>query len=260
MPRFTALKDIRDRILYEDNSVVVVNKPAGIAVQSASTDEPDVESLLKNYYKGGYVGVVHRLDQPVEGLVVFARTAACAGELGRQVQDGRMQKRYFAAVYRAASSPGISAEAAAKQIDHFETGREYVLTDYLLRNGRENRSYVVDSQTPGAKRAVLSLQAVQAETDRAVLWICLQTGRHHQIRVQLSQAGWPLSGDLKYGAVRNQGGRSGLGLCAAGLSFIHPSDRRRMQFQIRPEGSAFEWADQDIMRLFAEAVSLGTGV
>ncbi len=232
--------DIRDLILYEDKDIVVVNKPAGLAVQSADATQMDLESLLKNYCHSSYIGIVHRLDQPVEGLLVCARTRAAAGSLGKQLQSGECRKYYFAAVCRLPYDENLRM-TGQEWLCCLEEGRDYRLEDSLIRDGRKNMSFVVPPDTPGAKTARLSFRVIVSEPDRAVLKVWLHTGRHHQIRVQLSHAGWPLSGDRKYGG-EETAVSDGLGLCAAGLSFLHPGNRRKMEFRILPKNPCFEWA------------------
>ena len=172
------------RILFEDEQIIVCEKPAGVAVQTKRLGQADMESLLKNRRAGKgeppYIGVVHRLDQPVCGVMVFAKTKESAAALGRQIASGKADKFYYAV------TDGVP-EAGKGQ-----------LTDYLLRDGRTNTSAVVESSTPGAKRAELSYEILEQKNGRAVLRIHLGTGRHHQIRAQLAHAGMPIVGDRKY--------------------------------------------------------------
>ena len=198
-------------IIYEDKAVIVVYKEAGLAVESRRVGEMDLESLLlaELARRSGQEGrpplyMVHRLDQPVEGLVVFARTKAAAASLSAQVQDGRMSK-----IYRAVVSGQIPADSGT-------------LTDYLVREKTGNRSRVARPGEPGAKKAVLDYRKLDDQT----LEINLHTGRHHQIRVQLSHAGMPIRGDVKYGGPPAEK----LGLTAWSLSFIHPVTGKRMNF------------------------------
>ena len=234
-------RDIAQRIVYEDEDVIVIHKPAGLAVQSACVGQMDLESLLRIHFDGGYAGIVHRLDQPVEGLLVAARNQSAAGALGRQLQDGRMEKEYLAVVVR--------NEEMTKQPLRLEKGTRYRLEDYLLRDGRTNRSRVVEKGTAGAKRAALSFTVREVSGEdgirKALIRIRLETGRHHQIRVQLAKAGWPLAGDRKYGPVseaRLSSEGSSLGLCAFALSFSHPRSGEKMCFRVLPEGGSFLWA------------------
>ncbi len=206
-------------ILYEDDAILVCRKPAGVAVQTARLGEADMESLLKNYRaeKGEepWIGVVHRLDQPVEGVMVFAKTKEAAASLGHQMRERLAEKDYYAV------TDGIPAQ------------KKGMLEDYLLRDGRTNLSSVVAKTTPGAKRAALSYEVIKEGNGRAVLRIRLQTGRHHQIRVQLAHAGMPIAGDRKYQFREHvaPSGR-GLSLCACRLVFRHPADKRKLEFEI----------------------------
>lgn len=190
------IKDIRDYILYEDREILVCHKPAGIAVQNARVGSMDMESLLKNYIaqknpgKMPYLGIIHRLDQPVEGVLVFALNGKAAAELNRQMTSGGIEK-----IYLAVTAGHITQEKA-------------VLEDWLKKDNRTNSSAVVPAGTAGAKKAVLSYEVIeQKETGnktggeavregqeaepteiRSLLRIHLDTGRHHQIRVQMAHA------------------------------------------------------------------------
>lgn len=220
---------IEENILYEDKEILVCRKPAGMPVQAAGIGTMDMESALKNYLaqkipgKVPYLGIVHRLDQPVEGILVFAKTPGAAGSLSKQIMAGGAGKYYLAVVE---GKPERS---------------EGTLTDYLKKNGRANMSQAVPENTPGAKKAVLHYRILdQKEINgkvRTLLRIRLETGRHHQIRVQLSHAGYPLLGDRKY----NPSGEKGksLGLCSCGLEFKHPKTGRLMKFETEPQGTAF---------------------
>lgn len=260
----------RTRILYEDDDMIVCHKAAGIATQTARVGQADMVSEVTNYLaskarSGGekslYVGVVHRLDQPVEGVLVFARNQRAAAELSRQITENRMEKYYYAVV----------------------CGQEFVqsgrLTDYLLKDGKTNTSRIVPPEVKGAKKAVLDYEilaekelsrpsdqrektllendsseqgtfginlAFAADTRRlALVRIRLHTGRHHQIRVQMSHAGMSLLGDHKYAdaqtvRISEQMHVKEIALCAYRLVLQHPGTRERMQFQIRPEGKSFQ--------------------
>ena len=201
------------RILFEDEQIIVCEKPAGVAVQTKRLGQADMESLLKNRRAGE--GVVHRLDQPVSGVMVFAKTKEAAAALGRQIASGLADKFYYAV------TDGVP-EAGKGQF-----------TDYLLRDGRTNTSAVVESSTPGAKRAELSYEVLEQKNGRAVLRIHLGTGRHHQIRVQLAHAGMPIVGDRKYNFKENMK-LSGepLCLCSYKIGFRHPKTRRNLAFEI----------------------------
>ena len=253
---------MKTKILAEDSQILVCLKPAGLAVQSARPGEADMVSELKNYLaasrkaenaSGGgsgvpYLGLVHRLDQPVSGILVFAKTPKAAAGLSRQASgagDGNlsggrkengaekekgMEKEYRALVY---VEEGISLP---------EAGTERELTDWLKKEPGQNFSRVVSAGTPGAKRAGLSFRVAETgnvpESRCSCLAIRLHTGRHHQIRVQLAHAGLPLLGDARYGSVRSREYSARLGvrsicLCACRLSFFHPATGKRMEFETR---------------------------
>lgn len=213
-------------ILYEDSELLIVHKPAGLATQTARLGQADLVSELKNYRssKGepAYIGVVNRLDQPVEGLIAFAKTQSAAGALGKQLQDGTLKKSYLALV---AGEPGENAGGK--------------LTDYLLKDSRAGISRVVEKNTCGAKKAELSWRCVKAFTGSgfALAEVWLYTGRHHQIRVQLANAGMPLLGDVKYGSAASGvlSGRLGVttvALCAYHMELLHPKTGKRLEYTI----------------------------
>lgn len=236
--RLSVAKDI----IYEDKDIIVCHKKPGIAVQTARPGEPDMESALKNYLKSPYVGIVHRLDQPVEGLLVFAKTQAAAAQLSRQNQGSAMSKKYYAAVLLKGKTLTIPEE---EESNEKKKGQEYILVDFLVKNGKDNTSVIANEKTKEAKRAELTYKIVEiSEAGTALIHVALTTGRHHQIRVQLSNAGMPLLGDGKYG---NEASRklsrenhiSHIALCAYSLAFFHPATNRRMEFAINPAGEAF---------------------
>ena len=220
---------IEENILYEDKEILVCRKASGMPVQAAGIGTMDMESALKNYLaqknpgKLPYLAVIHRLDQPVEGVLVFAKTSQAAGSLSRQIMAGDAGKYYLAV---AEGKPELS---------------EGTLTDYLKKNGRANMSQAVSADTPGAKKAILHYKMLdQKEINgkiRTLLKIRLETGRHHQIRVQLSHAGMPLLGDRKYNPTGMRG--TSLGLCSCRLEFKHPKTGKQMRFETEPQGSAF---------------------
>ena len=229
---------IEENILYEDKEILVCRKTAGMPVQAAKIGTMDMESALKNYLvkktpgKIPYLGVVHRLDQPVEGILVFGKTPEAAKSLSAQITAGKMEKIYLSVTY------GKQAEAGKK---------EKVLEDYLKKDGKSNTSSVVNAHTPGAKKARLSYEVLGEAVDaisgkkKWLLRIHLDTGRHHQIRVQMAHAGMPLAGDRKYGAGTNVTiGAGSLALCAASLTFFHPVTGKVMKFVTKPEGTEFK--------------------
>ncbi len=207
------------RIIYEDEAIIVCHKPPGTAVQTRRLGEPDMESLLKNYRAGRgeppYIGVVHRLDQPVQGVMVFAKTKEAAAYLSRQISAGLADKCYYAMVH------GVPEK---------KKGR---IADELLRDAGTNTSAVVAHGTAGAKHAELSYEVVASKGGRSILKIKLFTGRHHQIRVQLAHAGFPIVGDRKY-SFRENLSRSGepLALCSYKIGIKHPLTHRKQEFEI----------------------------
>lgn len=224
-----------NRILYEDNDIIVCHKPAGIATQTARVGQADMVSEITNYLKAGgfdkkkslYVGVIHRLDQPVEGILVFAKNKAAAADLSRQAAGDAMEKEYLAVV---CGKP-------------FSQAGE--LKDYLLKDGRTNISRIVPPEVKGAKEARLSYEILsEGPYGTALARIRLYTGRHHQIRVQMANVGMPLLGDRKYAGEKAvflslQLGIKEIALCAYRLTFTHPKTGKRMRFEISPEGKAF---------------------
>lgn len=223
-----------NRILYEDEHMILLYKPAGVPSQTSRLSEKDMVSILKNYraqkQEEPYIALIHRLDQPVEGMLLAAKTKEAAAELSRQSAESGMEKHYRAIVYNRSKRP----------LAQGETG---TLTDYLLRNGRTNCSEVVKEGTEGARKAALRYEVLRTGGELADLSIKLETGRHHQIRVQMAHAGFPLAGDVKYGG-KGAGSLPGAGryiaLCFVKISFFHPKTRKRMEFEIEPENPAFQ--------------------
>ena len=211
----------REDILMEDNDILVVHKHAGMAVQNARMGQMDLEHALLNYLAKQtraetpgqartqipYLAVVHRLDQPVEGVLVFAKNKDAAGKLGRQVKDGTMKKEYLAVCEGKIEKQGVQK---------FE--------DFLVKDGRSNTSRVVQPGTAGAKKAVLEYEVIRTQENRTLVQIHLGTGRHHQIRAQLSKIGCPIKGDLKYGA-RRSNPDGGISLHSRAIEFTHPVRR-----------------------------------
>lgn len=216
--------DQRIEIVHEDDAVIVCHKYSGIAVQTAAPGQADMVSELKKHLakQGGsnpYLAVIHRLDQPVEGLLVFAKTEAAAAVLSKQVQDHAFTKEYTALVYG----------KMPQQQDE--------LTDHLVKDARSNTSRVVSEKDKNGKRSVLHYEVIEETEKTQTLRILLKTGRHHQIRVQLSHAGCPILGDTRYGTeeakryASEQGVRK-LCLCASRLEFTHPVTGKRMAYSI----------------------------
>lgn len=237
---------MRTEILDEDKDVIVVYKPAGIATQSADIRQGDVVSELKNYLcragkgpiaagKEPYLGIIHRLDQPVEGLLVFAKKQKGAAELSRQLREGVLCKRYYAVLC------GRPRE------------REGELTDTLWRDAgsRTGAASRTKEAGPAGQRAVLKYSVLEYWQERqiALAEIQIKTGRFHQIRVQMANGGIPILGDRKYGgetccALAEELQVNTVALCAYSLEFIHPFDKKKMQFRIKPRGKAFSFFSQ----------------
>lgn len=214
-------------IIYEDDAVLVCRKEAGVAVQTARVGQADMVSLLKNYRakkkEEPYIGLIHRLDQPVEGVMVFAKTKQAAAKLSAQVSSRSMEKEYLALTEGIPQPP------------------EGELCDWLLRDGRTNTSQVVKQGTAQAKEASLRYQVEQTDDEqkKALVHVWLHTGRHHQIRVQLAHAGYPLVGDTKYGRAAAAGRYCPVALCSCRIAFVHPVTGKEMEFTIQPKGKAF---------------------
>lgn len=221
---------MQTQIVYEDEAVLVIRKPAGLATESAGIGQKDVVSELKNYVakknpgKMPYLGVVHRLDQPVEGLLVFAKTKKAAENLTAQLGKGTLKKEYLAVVCGKVSE---------------NTGR---LVDYLAKE--KGMAVVKDAADAQAKKAVLSYTKKAETEELTLLEVQIETGRFHQIRAQLSHAGFPILGDEKYGSeeskeLSREKKIRFTALCAASLSFRHPVTGKVMAFTQAPQNPAF---------------------
>ena len=221
-------------ILYEDEEILVVEKPAGMESQSAKSFEPDMVSEVKRHIHTlspkptpPYVGVIHRLDKPVGGVMVYAKTKRAADVLSRQVSGHEMEKVYAAVV-------------CGKPV---ENSGAYV--DYLWKDGKNNCSKIVDKGIKEGKLAELSFRIVDSRTngeeEYSLLEITLKTGRHHQIRVQMAGHGTPLWGDRKYNPAFQEGSvRGSVALFARSLTFSHPVTKKKMTYEAEPKGEGFE--------------------
>jgi 23S rRNA pseudouridine1911/1915/1917 synthase len=197
-------------VLYEDNHILIVNKACGEIVQVDKTGDSSLEETLKQWLKEKYnkpgnvfLGVTHRLDRPVTGLVIFAKTSKVLPRLNEQFKNGEIHKTYLAIVKKAPEKP------------------EGLLEHYLYRNEKQNKSYVCDAEKAGAKMAQLRYKLIGASDTCSLLEVELLTGRHHQIRCQLAAIGCPIRGDLKYGFPRSNPD-GGISLHARRVQFIHP--------------------------------------
>ena len=221
-------------ILYEDEDILVAEKPVGMESQSSRSFEPDMVSEVRKHINSlspksdpPYVGVIHRLDKPVGGVMVYAKTKNAAESLSRQVSQHQMEKIYYAVV-------------CGKPVENFGA---YV--DYLWKDGKTNCSKIVDKGIKGAKLADLHYQVVEnkhiGSEECCLTKITLKTGRHHQIRVQMAGHGTPLWGDRKYNPkVQKNTAAGNVALFAYSLSFFHPATKKRLSFSVKPKGEVFE--------------------
>lgn len=198
------------KVVYEDNHIIIVNKYSGEIVQGDKTGDKPLSDIVKEYIKEKYnkpgnvfLGVVHRLDRPVSGLVVFAKTSKALSRLNDMFRTGDVHKTYWAITKRSDIAP------------------EGTLTDWLTRNERQNKSYAHPKEVPGAKKAVLKYKVHSVSDNYMLLEVTLLTGRHHQIRCQLAHMGCPIKGDLKYGAPRSNPDGS-ISLHSRRVEFVHP--------------------------------------
>ncbi len=207
-------------IVYEDNHILVVNKTSSEIVQGDKTGDKPLSEWVKEYIKAVYakpgnvfVGVVHRLDRPVSGLVVFAKTSKALGRLNEMFRNGEVKKTYWA----------IVKNCPPKNEDE--------LIHYLVRNERQNKSYAYDKDVKkDAKKAILHYRLIGQSDNYFLLEIDLKTGRHHQIRAQLAKIGCPIKGDLKYGFPRSNPDGS-ISLHARTVSFIHPVSKKQISLE-----------------------------
>lgn len=214
-------------IQYEDKELLVVYKPAGLATQSARVTSPDLVSSVTRHLKGAPVYVVHRLDQPVEGLLVLAKTKQAAAGLSKQLQAGTLNKQYYALVYRGAE----------------ELPKEGILADYLWKNPQTQKAEIVAQASGKGKQAKLHYRVMMGKDDIALLDVRIETGRFHQIRAQLAHAGFPILGDQKYGTQTSMERSEELGiknvsLFAYALTFTHPKTGKQMEFQAKTQNLA----------------------
>ncbi len=218
-------QELKESITYEDEDLIVLHKRPGTAVQTKQTGKQDLVSLLKNYRaeKGEtpYIAPINRLDQPVEGLVLFAKNEKAASNLSAQLTRGEIGKWYLA----------IVMDQNLPEEGH--------LRDFIKKDAGTNLSRIVPESKKDAKEALLNFRKLKTDGGFALVEIHLLTGRHHQIRAQMAFHGWPLLGDRKYGAVRGQNEPSMPALCAYRLSFRHPVTEEKQTFEVSPEDKVF---------------------
>ena len=222
-------------VLYEDNHLIVVNKSVSEIVQGDKTGDTPLCDTLKQWLKEKYakpgnvfVGVTHRLDRPVSGAVVFAKTSKALARLNEMFRKGEVRKSYWA----------IVQQAPEREADE--------LTHYLVRNEKLNKSVAYDAPRPDAKQAVLAYRTVARGDKYTLLEVELKTGRHHQIRCQLAKIGSPIKGDLKYGA-RRSNPDGGISLHARRVTFVHPVSKQLIDI-VAPV------PDDPLWRYFEQAV------
>ena len=228
---------IKDRILYEDNHIIIVNKMPSEIVQGDKTGDLPMSDLLKAYIAKKYkkpgnvfLGVVHRIDRPVSGAVIFARTSKALTRLNAMLQDKELQKRYWAVVKNAPK------ETSGK------------LVHFLQRNEKQNKSYPVKEETENSKKAELNYEVKSASKDYVLLEVELITGRHHQVRAQLAAIGSPIRGDLKYGFARSNKDAS-IHLHARSLEFTHPVSKENIKITAPvPEDSLWKFFEEQMQQ------------
>ena len=206
-------------VVYEDNNIIIVNKTASEIVQGDKTGDTPLSETVKQYLKEKYskpgnvfIGVTHRLDRPVSGLVVFAKTGKALSRLNEMFKNSEVKKTYWAVV---------------KNLPREEEGE---LVNYLVRNEKQNKSYAYDKEVPGSKKAILRYRIIGRSQNYYLLEVDLKTGRHHQIRCQLAKMGSPIKGDLKYGSPRSNPDGS-ICLHARSIRFVHPVSKELIEVE-----------------------------
>ena len=215
-------------ILYEDNHIIVVLKPQNVPSCEDSSKDEDLLSIIKEYIRqkynkpgNVYVGLVHRLDRPTGGVMVYAKSSKAASRLSEQLRDGDFEKRYYAIVC------GTPKEDSAR------------LVHYVKKNSVNNMVYVCTPTEVDAKRAELTYKTLETVSDCSLVEVRLSTGRSHQIRVQMNAIGCPVYGDMRYGGAKAKKGY--LALWAYYLSFNHPVSKERLVFRVEPPVENTPW-------------------
>ena len=216
-------------ILYEDNHLIAINKSTSDLVQGDKTGDETLADRIKRYIKVKYnkpgdvfLGVVHRLDRPVSGVVIYARTSKALARMNKIFQEREVDKIYWAVV----------KQQPEKTEDN--------LVHWLVRNQKQNKSYAYDSERKDAKKAILSYRTLSKLTNYSLLEVKLETGRHHQIRCQLAKIGSPIKGDLKYGFARSNPD-GGISLHARQVTFIHPTQKKEITITADPPANDNLW-------------------
>ena len=220
-------------VVYEDNHIIVVNKTSSEIVQGDKTGDTPLSETVKEYIKEKYakpgnvfLGVTHRLDRPVSGLVVFAKTSKALSRLNDMFRLGEVKKTYWAIV-----------KERPEEL-------EGELTHWLVRNEKQNKSYAYDKERPNSKKAILRYKLIGHSQNYHLLEVDLQTGRHHQIRCQLAKMGCPIKGDLKYGSPRSNPDGS-ICLHARRVTFVHPVSKELVDL-VAPLPSGNLWNGFDM--------------
>ena len=204
------------QVVYEDNHIIIVSKRSGEIVQGDKTGDEPLSETVKQYIKKKYgkpgevfLGVVHRLDRPVSGLVIFARTSKALTRLNKMFAEGDVHKTYWAITKNTPKEP------------------EGTLIHWIVRNEQQNKSYAYDKEKPHAKKAILHYRVIGHSDNYSLIEVRLMTGRHHQIRCQLAAMGCPIKGDLKYGAPRSNPDGS-ISLLSRRIEFVHPVSKENI--------------------------------
>ena len=219
------------KVVYEDNHIIIVYKESGEIVQGDKTGDVPLSDIVKDYIKEKYhkpgavfLGVAHRLDRPVSGLVVFARTSKALTRLNKMFAEGEVHKTYWAIVEAKSEKRGVEGGETAS-LDSWKT-----LSHWIIRNEKQNKSYAYDHEVPHSKKAVLRYRIMAHGEHYDLVEVNLMTGRHHQIRCQLSAIGSPIKGDLKYGARRSNPDGS-ISLLSHKVEFIHPVSKEKISIE-----------------------------
>ncbi len=216
-------------VIYEDNHLIIINKKCGDIVQADKTKDKPLNEIIKQYLKEKYhkprnvfLGIIHRLDRPTTGIVVFGKTSKATSRLSKMFAEKKIQKTYWAVVKKCPKK------------------EENTLTNYLIKNPKNNKSKAYNQPTKTSKKAVLSYKVVQKLNNYYVLKIKLHTGRHHQIRCQLAHIGCPIKGDIKYGFDRTNKDAS-IHLHSGKIEFIHPIKKEPLSITASPPTKDAIW-------------------
>ena len=235
------MSDISDRILYEDNHLIIINKLSSEIVQGDKTGDKTLAETVQSFIKkrdrkpgNVFLGITHRLDRPTSGIVIFAKTSKALSRMNQLFRDHKVRKTYWA----------VLQGQPEKENDR--------LTDHLRRDRKKNRSFVCKPTVRDAKRAVLTYKLLCRSDNYVLAEVDLETGRHHQIRAQFSSRGCPIKGDLKYGAKRSNPG-GGIHLHARMVRFVHPVSKEALEVSAPVPRDDLLWQE------FEEAVTAGKG-